>query len=121
MNNAFINRFRYTILAVLIVVTIGYAYYLFRLYGPAPAPSAPPSVIVAVMTDGSVRIDGALYDTPQKLTPKIEQLQKEHPDVGFTIRAPYGSDFAPTAKAVVLLKNSGAKTIWVINEPKKQP
>lgn len=115
----FVNRFRYTILAVLIVVTIGYGYYLFRLYAPAPAPGPAPTVNVAVMVDGTIRIDGTLYATPDKLAPKVAALQKEHPDIGFNIQAAYGSNFEPTAKAVVLLKKSGARAIWVINEQKK--
>lgn len=120
MNNSFVTKFRYTILAVLVVATIGYGYYLYRFYMPAAAPAPPPSVAVAVMVDGTIRIDGTLYDTPEKLRPKVAQLQKDHPDIGFTIHAAYGAHLDPTVKAVALLRQSGAKTVWVVNE-QKQP
>jgi biopolymer transport protein ExbD len=117
----FLNRFRYAVLAVLTVLTIGYGYYLYRTYVPAAPPSPPPSIAVAVMVDGSIRIDGALYTSPDKLKIKVAQIQKEHPDAGFTIQAAYGAHFEPIGKAVSLLQKSGAKTIWVVNEPKKNP
>lgn len=123
MNNTrdFVNRFRYAILAVLVVLTIGYGYYLYRLYMPAEQPAQAPTVNVAVMVDGSVRIDGAQYDTPEKLKPKVAELQKEHPDISFTINAGYGAQMEPISKAVVLLRLSGAKTVWVVNDTKKAP
>jgi biopolymer transport protein ExbD len=74
---------------------------------------------VAVMVDGSIRIDGALYTSPQKLKAKVDQIQKDHPGAGFTIQAAYGAHFEPIGKAVSLLQKSGAKTIWVVNAPKK--
>ncbi len=111
----FINRFRYAILAVLVIVTVAYGYYLYRFYFPAEPPAAP-TVNVAVMADGSIRIDGALYDTPGKLKAKVSQLQNEHADISFTINAPYGAQMEPISKAVVLLRLSGAKTVWVVNE-----
>lgn len=115
----FLNRFRYAVLAGLIVLTIGYGYYLYRTYVPSAPASPPPSIPVAVMVDGSIRIDGALYTSPQKLKTKVEQIQKDHPGAGFTIQAAYGARFEPIGKAVSLLQKSGAKTIWVVNEPKK--
>jgi hypothetical protein len=114
----FLNKFRYTALAVLIALTIGYGWYLYRFYVPAQPPGPPPSIAVAVMVDGSVRIDGTLYTTPEKLRIKVEQIQNEHPDAGFSIHAPPGETFQSIAKAVALLQNSGAKTIWVLNEPR---
>jgi hypothetical protein len=115
----FVNRFRYAILAVLVVTTLAYGYYLYRLYVPAAPPSPAPTVNVAVMVDGSIRLDGVLYSTADKLKPKVALLEKDHPGVSFSIHAPYGADFVPVGKAVVLLQHSGAKTIWVINLPKK--
>lgn len=114
----FLNRFRYAVLAVLTVLTIGYGYYLYRTYVPAAAPSPPPSIPVAVMVDGSIRIDGALYTGPEKLKDKVDQIQKDHPGAGFTIQAAYGAHFEPIGRAVKLLQASGAKTIWVVNEAK---
>ncbi len=113
----FLNRFRYAVLAVLTVLTIGYGYYLYRTYVPAAPPSPPPSIPVAVMVDGSIRINGTLYTAPEKLQVKVAEIQRDHPNAGFTIHAPRGQTFEPIAKAVVLLQKSGAKTIWVVNEP----
>lgn len=118
--NEFINRFRYAILAVLIILTIGYGYYLYRIYLPAPPPAPPPSVAVAVLADGSVEIEGVTYSSPAALKPKIAEIEKAHPGAGYSINAPRGENFTGIAKAVVLLQASGAKTIWVINEPLKK-
>ena len=117
--NDFINRFRYTILAVLTVVTIGYGYYLYRQYVPAAPPPPPPAIAVTVAADGSVTIDGAHYGDAASLKPKLAQIEKDHPGAGYSITAPRGEDFNGIAKAVILLQNAGAKTIWVINEPAK--
>lgn len=112
----FAGQLKYAVLALLIVVTVGYGYYLFKIYGPEPEKY---SVPVAVMVDGTVRIDGALFETPDKLKLKVAQIQREHPDAGFSIRAPKGDTMIAVAKAVVLLQKSGAKTVWVLNEPQK--
>jgi biopolymer transport protein ExbD len=119
--NTFVNRFRYTILAVLTIATIGYGWYLYRLYFQPPAPAAEqaPSVAVSVLADGSVVIDGVTYSTPETLRPKLVQIEQAHPGTGYSINAPHGQDFSGIAKAVVLLQKSGAKTVWVINEQKK--
>lgn len=114
----FAGHLKYAVLAVLILVTVGYGYYLFKIYGPVPE-AEKFSVPVAVMVDGTVRIDGALFETPEKLKLKVAQIQHEHPDAGFSIRAPRGETMEAVAKAVVLLRNSGATTVWVINEPQK--
>jgi biopolymer transport protein ExbD len=114
----FAGRLKYVVLAILIVVTLGYGYYLFRIYGPVPE-AEKYSVPVAVMVDGTVRIDGALFESPEKLKLKVAQIQSEHPDAGFSIRAPRGETMEAVAKAVVLLQKSGAKTVWVINDPPK--
>ena len=111
----FAGQLKYAVLALLIVVTAGYGYYLFKIYGPEPEKY---SVPVAVMVDGTVRIDGALYESSEKLKPKVAQIQREHPDAGFSIRAPRGETMIAVAKAVVLLQKSGAKTVWVLNDPK---
>ncbi len=116
-----LNKFRYTALAVLIVLTVGYGYYLYRLYVPEQPPGPPPSIPVAVMVDGTVRIDGTLYTSPATLKIKVAEIQKEHPDAGFSIRAPRGERLEPIAKAVSLLQKSGAKTVWVLNEPQNPP
>ncbi len=116
--NTFINRFRYSILAVLIVVTIGYGYYLYRLYVPAAPPAPPPSIPVAVLVDGSVQIDGVTYLNLATLKPKVAAIEVAHPGAGYSITAPRGQDFNGVAKAVVLLQQAGAKTVWVLNEPK---
>ena len=116
----FVNRFRYAILTVLVVTTLAYGYYLFRLYVPAAPPAPAPTINVSVMMDGSVRLDGTVYATEDKLKPKVAELQSEHPGVSFSIQAAYGADFAPIGKAVILLQHSGAKTVWVINQPKKK-
>jgi|GEM_PF-1245078 len=113
-----VNRYRYAVLAILIVVTAAYGYYLFRTYWPGAQPEKY-SVPVAVMVDGTVRIDGALYTSPEKLKLKVMQIQSEHPDAGFSIQAPRGDTLEAVAKAVMLLQKSGAKTVWVINEPPK--
>jgi biopolymer transport protein ExbD len=118
--NEFINRFRYAILAVLIIATIGYGYYLYRIYLPAQPPAPPPSVAVTVLADGSVQIEGLTYATPAALKPKIAEIEKSRPGAGYSINAPRGENFTGIAKAVVLLQSSGAKTIWVINEPQKK-
>ncbi|GAA0570973.1 hypothetical protein [Rhizomicrobium electricum] len=118
--NTFINRFRYTILAVLVVLTIGYGYYLYRLYVPSAPPAPPPSIPVAVLADGSVKIDGVTYANVATLKPKIAEIEKAHPGAGYSINAPRGQDFKGIAMAVVLLQQSGAKTVWVINEPQKK-
>jgi biopolymer transport protein ExbD len=110
-----LNKFRYTALAVLIVLTVGYGYYLYRVYVPAQ----PTSIPVAVMVDGTIRIDGTLYTSPEKLKIKVAEVQKEHPDAAFSIHALRGETVEPIAKAVMLLKKSGAKTVWVENEPQK--
>jgi hypothetical protein len=73
------------------------------------------------MVDGTVRIDGALFDSPKRLTKKVAQIQREHPDAGFSIQAPRGETMEAVAKAVLLLQRSGANTVWVINEPHKAP
>jgi len=112
----FAGRLKYAVLGLLILITAGYGYYLFRTYGPV-AEAEKYSVPVAVMVDGTIRIDGALYESPDRLKSKVAQIQSEHPDAGFSIRAPRGETMEAVAKAVVLLRNSGAKTIWVINEP----
>jgi biopolymer transport protein ExbD len=119
--NSFINRFRYIILAVLIVLTVGYGYYLYRLYVPAaPAPVAQaPSVTVAVLADGSVVIEGTTYSNAAALKPKLAEIERAHPGTGYTINAPRGQDFNGIAKAVVLMQQAGAKTVWVVNEDKK--
>ena len=114
----FLNKFRYAILVALTVLTIGYGYYLYRIYVPAEPPS-PPSIAVAVMVDGSINIDGTRYTSPEKLKAKVDEIQKAHPNAGFTIQAAYGTHFEPIGKAVSLLQKSGAKTIWVVNEQKK--
>jgi len=116
----FINRFRIAILTVLVIVTVGYGWYLFRLYVPA-APPQPYSVVVQVLADGSVRIDGSVYADEKALAPAIAAIQRQHPDAGFSITAPRGDDFNGIAKAVVLMQKSGARTVWVINEPAKKP
>ena len=116
--NDFINRFRYAILAVLIVATIGYGYYLYRIYVPAQPPAPPPSVAVAVLADGSVEIEGVTYSSPTTLKPKLAEIEKARPGAGYSINALRGENFNGIAKAVVLLQASGAKTIWVINEQK---
>ncbi len=112
----FAGRLKYAVLALLILITAGYGYYLFKTYWPV-AEAEKYTVPVAVMVDGTVRIDGALFESPEKLKRKVAQIQSEHPDAGFSIRAPRGETMVAVAKAVVLLRNSGAKTIWVINEP----
>ncbi len=114
----FVNRFRFAILAVLVIVTVAYGYYLYRFYAPAEQPAPSQTVNVAVMADGSNRIDGAQYDSPDKLKLKVVELQKEHPDISFTINAAYGAHMEPISKAVVLLRLSGAKTVWVVNDTK---
>jgi biopolymer transport protein ExbD len=118
--NTFINRFRYTILAVLIIATIGYGWYLYRMYVPPPPPPPPPSIPVAVLADGSVVIDGVTYSHVDTLKPKLAAVEAAHPGTGYSINAPRGQDFNGIAKAVVLLQQSGAKTVWVINEPEKK-
>jgi biopolymer transport protein ExbD len=114
----FAGRLKYAVLALLILVTVGYGYYLFRTYWPMRE-AEKYTVPVAVMVDGTVRIDGALFESPEKLKLKVAQIQSEHPDAGFSIQAPRGETLEPVAKAVVLLQKSGAKTVWVINEPQK--
>lgn len=111
----FVNRFRYAILAVLVVVTLAYSVYLYRVYVPGEQPE-PPTVNVTVTIDGNIRMDGALYDNVDKLKPKIAQLQSEHPDISFSIHAAYGAQMEPISKAVVLLRQAGARTVWVVNE-----
>jgi biopolymer transport protein ExbD len=118
--NDFINRFRYAILAILIVATIGYGWYLYRMYVPAQPPAPPPSIAVAVLADGSVVIDGVTYANVSTLKPKLAAIEKDHPGAGYSINAPRGQNFEGIAKAVVLMQQSGAKTIWVINEPEKK-
>lgn len=119
MAHPLINRFRYIILAVLIVATAAYGYYLWRIYVPA-APAEKYSVAVAVLETGSVRIDGTVYAAPDALKSKISEIERAHPGAGFSIIAPPGKNLEPVAKAVVLLQNSGAKTIWVINDAEKK-
>ncbi len=116
----FADRLRYLVLALLILVTAGYGYYLFKTYWPVPD-AEKYSVPVAVMVDGTVRIDGTLFVGPEKLKLKVAQIQHEHPDAGFSIQAPRGETMEAVAKAVVLLRNSGARTVWVINEPPGAP
>ncbi len=113
----FLDKYRYAALAVLLVLTVGYGWYLYRLYVPAEPPGPPPAIPVAVMADGAIRIDGTLYASSDKLEAKVAEIQKHHPRAGFQIRAPRGNEMEPIAKAVVLLQKSGAKTIWVVNEP----
>ena len=120
MAHPLVTRYRYVVLAILIIVTLAYGYYLYRTYFPGAAPE-PYSVPVAVMVDGTVRIDGALYTSPEKLKQKVAEIEKAHPGAGFSIQAPKGDTMEPVAKAVVLLQKSGAKTVWVINEPQKMP
>jgi hypothetical protein len=115
----FMNKFRYAILIVLVIVTVGYGWYLYRLNAPAEPPH-PVSVAVEVLADGSVRIEGTVYASKAALAPKIAAVQREHPDAGFSITAPRGDDFNGIAKAVVLMRQSGANTVWVINESPKE-
>lgn len=117
--NTIVNRFRYAILTILVVVTIAYGFYLYRLYVPEAPPAPPPSIPVAVLADGSVRIEGITYSSIDTLQPKIAAIQQDHPGAGFSISAPSDQDFNGIAKAVVLMQRAGAKTVWVINEPKK--
>lgn len=112
----FVNRFRYAVLAVLTVVTLAYGYYLYRIYWPTEPAAPPPPIPVAVLSDGTVRIDGALYANPETLKPAVVKLQEDHPGAAFSISAPHGGNFEPIAKAVVLLRQSGAKTVEVVNE-----
>jgi biopolymer transport protein ExbD len=113
----FVNRFRYAVLAVLTVVTLAYGYYLYRVYAPAEPAAPPPSIPVAVMVDGSVRIDGAPYATPAALKAKVAAMQDSHPGAAFSITAPHGGNFEPIVKAIVLLQQNGAKKVEVVNEP----
>lgn len=119
--NTFINRFRYIILAVLVVVTVGYGYYLYRLYfqPPAAATQQAPSKTIGVLADGAVVIDGVTYSTVEALKPKLAEIDRAQPGIGYTINAPRGQDFNGIAKAVVMLQQAGAKTVWVVNEEKK--
>lgn len=114
-----VNRYKYPVLAILVLLTVVYGYYLFRLYGPQPEPEKY-SVPVAVLAEGHVQIDGVVYDRPETLKAKVAEIQQAHPAAGFSITAPRG-DMIPTAKAVVLLQNSGARTVWVLNEPQSAP
>jgi biopolymer transport protein ExbD len=117
----FVSRFKYTILAVLTVVTLAYGYYLYRVYWPAEPAASPPPIPVAVMVDGTVRVDGATYASPAALKRKVTEMQQSHPGAAFSISAPHGGNFEPIAKAVALLQQSGAKTIEVVNEPPPTP
>lgn len=117
----FVHRFRYAVLAVLTVVTLAYGYYLYRIYWPVEPAAPPPPIPVAVLTDGTVRLDGALYANPETLKPAIAKLQEDHPGAAFSITAPHGGNFEPIAKAVVLLRQSGAKTVEVLNSPDPVP
>ena len=112
----FVHRFRYAVLAVLTVVTLAYGYYLYRIYWPTEPAAPPPSIPVTVMVDGTVRLDGALYATPETLKRKVTELQDSHPGAAFSITASHGGNFEPIAKAVVLLRQSGAKKVEVVNE-----
>lgn len=114
------NRSRYAVLALLTLITLAYGYYLWRTYALQPEPEKY-SVPVAVTADGSVRIDGTLYAAPQTLKTKIEEIARAHPGAGFSIQTKRGESLEATAKAVVLLQKSGAKTVWVINEQAKPP
>lgn len=112
----FVNRFKYTILAVLTVVTVAYGYYLYKTYFTPPP--APVSVPVTVMANGAVVIDGRTYTTLADLQPKVTAVQREHAKAGFSITVPHGATMEPVAKAIALLKQSGANEVWVLNEPK---
>lgn len=112
-----VNKFRYTVFAVLVVLTVGYGYYLYTLYFPAE-PTQPASIAVTAVAGGGVRIDGETFTSAESLKTKVTSLQQEHPGAGFEIKAPAGQDFNDVAKAVVLLRDSGANTIWVLNETK---
>lgn len=112
----FVNRFKYTILAILTVVTVAYGYYLFKTYF-APPPT-PVSVPVSVAAGGAVVIEGHTYTTVADLQPKVASIQREHAKAGFSITVPHDASMEPVAKAIALLKHSGANEVWVLNEPK---
>lgn len=114
-----VNRYRYVVLVVLTAVTLAYGYYLYRSYWPQQESEKAYSVPVTVMADGTLRIEGTTFATPDTLKVKIADIQREHPGAGFSIVAPRNDTMIPIAKAVVLLQKSGAKTIWVLNEPQK--
>ena len=113
---AFVNRFKYTILAILTVVTVVYGYYLYKIY--MMPPPAPVSIPVTVTAAGAVQIEGTVYTTADTLKGKVAAIQNEHPKAGFAITAAPDAAFEPVAKAVTLLKQSGANEVWVLNEPK---
>jgi len=112
-----VRKFRYTVLAVLVVLTVGYGFYLYTLYFPAE-PAQPESIVVTAVAGGGVRIDGVTFTSAEALKAKVASLQKDRPGAGFEIKAPAGQDFNDVAKAMILLRDSGASTIWVLNETK---
>ncbi|GAA0534634.1 biopolymer transport protein ExbD [Rhizomicrobium palustre] len=113
------NRYRLIVLVVLTAITLAYGYYLLRSYMPGQAPVAAEkySVPVSVTAEGGIKLEGTLYTSPEALKTKVADLQRLHPGMGFSIAAKRGDSLEAVAKAVVLLQQSGAKTVWVLNEP----
>jgi hypothetical protein len=116
-----IDKVRYILLAVLAVAVVVCAVLLWRQRTMPLAPPEPMAVEAAA--NGTVRIDGVVYATPETLKAKITEMQAQHPGAGFTINAPHGGDLANVARAVILMKQSGATAVWVVNEPatKQEP
>lgn len=109
------DRIRYILLAVLSVAVVVCAVLLWRQRSAPPAPPVP--IAAEATSDGAVRIEGVVYATPETLKAKVAELQAQHPGAGFSINAPPGGNLENVAKAVILLQQSGATSVWVVNEP----
>ncbi|HUO97634.1 MAG TPA: hypothetical protein VMU01_03155 [Rhizomicrobium sp.] len=113
------NKFRWAALIALILITLGYAYYLITQYGRAPGPTAPDTVVQAeVLADGAVMLGGRRYSDPAKLKEKVAALQNVHPHTSFNLRIPSNTKSASLGKAALLFQQSGAYKVVFVAEQK---
>ena len=114
------NQLRLVAAIVLILITAGYAYYLFMPRHEAAGPAMPDTIVHAqVQADGSVTIAGQRFSDPAKLEAKVAALQQAHPHTSFNLHAAPDMTFGPMGKAVMLFQNSGTATVGFITEPRQ--
>ena len=116
------NQLRLAAAVVLILITAGYAYYLFMPRHEAAGPAVPDTIVHAqVQADGSVTIAGQRFSDPAKLEAKVAALQQAHPHTSFNLHAAPDMNFGPMGKAALLFQKSGAYKVVFVTEVKKAP
>lgn len=81
------------------------------------AATANPIVMVTVLPDHSVQIEGKRYADVQSLTPKVREIQNRKPMPGFSVTLAPGSDIKALGSVISLLQKAGVEKLGFLIEP----